>query len=95
MVCKKTGIAETTNPVPQDTTQEQTRDFELTDTQYAYWAGRSSSLPLGDVSCHSYAEYDFENLDRQRYSASWNELIKRHPMLRMSITTDGMQRTSA
>ncbi|MFW5498811.1 MULTISPECIES: amino acid adenylation domain-containing protein [unclassified Maridesulfovibrio] len=95
LVRKKTGIAETASPVPQNIAEEQTKDFELTDTQYAYWAGSSSSLPLGDVSCHSYAEYDFENLDRQRYSASWDELIKRHPMLRMTITTDGMQRTSA
>ncbi|WP_320175464.1 non-ribosomal peptide synthetase/type I polyketide synthase [Maridesulfovibrio sp.] len=95
LVRTKTGIAETTNPAPKNKTEGRTRDFELTDTQYAYWAGRSSSLPLGDVSCHSYAEYDFENLDRQRYSASWDELIKRHPMLRMTITADGMQRTSA
>lgn len=95
LVRKKTGVTEAATPAPDKTVIQQTREFELTDTQYAYWAGRSSSLPLGDISCHSYAEYDYENLDRKRYTSSWNELIKRHPMLRMSITADGMQRTSA
>ncbi|WP_415717913.1 amino acid adenylation domain-containing protein [Maridesulfovibrio sp.] len=95
LVRKKTGTPETPLTAPAKRIEQQIRDFELTDTQYAYWAGRSSSLPLGDISCHSYAEYDYKNLDRQRYSASWDELIKRHPMLRMTITTDGMQRISA
>lgn len=91
LVRKKNESSIRDSPKSANTEKQKVQSFELTDTQYAYWAGRSSSLPLGNVSCHSYAEYNVKNLDRERYSASWNTLIKRHPMLRMIITSDGMQ----
>ncbi|MFA9394167.1 MAG: amino acid adenylation domain-containing protein [Halodesulfovibrio sp.] len=65
--------------------------FPLTDTQYAYWAGRSETMPMGNISCHSYAEYDVESLDLAKYNEAWDALIKRHPMLRMIITDKGQQ----
>lgn len=65
--------------------------FPLTDTQYAYWAGRSETMPMGNISCHSYAEYDVESLNLAKYNEAWDALIQRHPMLRMVITDKGQQ----
>lgn len=93
LVRRKIRDTDENKPQPTTADEQQSQSFELTDTQYAYWAGRSNSLPLGNVSCHSYAEYDVENLIRARYSTSWDALIQRHPMLRMVITADGRQRT--
>ncbi len=66
--------------------------FPLTDIQYAYWAGRSGGMSLSNISCYSYAEYDVEDLDLACYEDAWNEVIARHPMLRMVVTEAGRQR---
>lgn len=72
-------------------TKEETKPFPLTDTQYAYWAGRSETMPMGNISCHSYAEYDVTSLDNEIYVQAWDALIERHPMLRMTINEKGQQ----
>lgn len=79
------------DPTENKKIAEAAKPFPLTDTQYAYWAGRSDIMPMGNISCHSYAEYDIENLDRALYQEAWNALIERHQMLRMTITEKGEQ----
>ncbi len=83
-------VVEESEVVPEDSA-ELGETFPLTDTQYAYWAGRSETMPMGNISCHSYAEYDVESLDLAKYNEAWDALIQRHPMLRMVITDKGQQ----
>ena len=65
--------------------------FGLTDIQHAYWVGRSGVTELGDIACHVYFEIDTEELDIDRYTASWQKVIERHEMLRAIILPDGRQ----
>jgi amino acid adenylation domain-containing protein len=66
--------------------------FPLTEMQQAYWVGRGGHFDLGNIGTHSYVEMPAEALDVERYQWAWNQLIQRHPMLRMVLTTDGRQR---
>jgi amino acid adenylation domain-containing protein len=65
--------------------------FPLTDIQQAYWVGRSSSFDLGNVATHSYSEFQFENLDLQRFKDAFCRLVQRHDMLRAIVTSEGEQ----
>ncbi|WP_051022601.1 type I polyketide synthase [Nocardia pneumoniae] len=69
--------------------------FPLTRVQHAYWVGRSGAFGLSDVSCHIYLEYDCDKLDLDRYEQAWNQVIRRHEMLRAVITEDGRNRILA
>ena len=71
--------------------EERHLPFPLNDVQQAYWIGRSESLELGGISCHYYIEFERTGLDPERLISSWNELIKRHDMLRSYIQEDGRQ----
>jgi len=65
--------------------------FPLTDVQQAYWIGRSDAYALGNVGCHIYMELENKDLDVQKLTASWNQLIQRHEMMRAVILPDGNQ----
>lgn len=65
--------------------------FPLTEIQTAYWIGRQSSV-LGGVGCHAYREFRLADLDLKRLERAWNQLIKRHGMLRAVFTNDGQQK---
>ncbi len=66
--------------------------FPLTDIQEAYWIGTSGLLELGDVSAHTYQEFDFPSLDLPRFDRAWRRLVERHEMLRAVVLPDGTQR---
>ena len=66
--------------------------FPLTENQEAYWLGRSDNLESGGVGIHQYFELQFENFDSRRFANAWQEVIRRHPMLRAVILPDGTQR---
>lgn len=65
--------------------------FLLTDIQSAYLLGRLETFDYGGVSCQIYLEINYEELDKQRCQWCWNQLIKRHEMLRAVICEDGYQ----
>lgn len=65
--------------------------FPLTDMQMAYFVGRNSSFELGGVTEHYYIE-SIADVDIIRLERSLNELIERHPMLRVVFTKQGQQR---
>ncbi|HTF62349.1 MAG TPA: alpha/beta fold hydrolase [Edaphobacter sp.] len=67
--------------------------FPLTPIQHAYWLGRTDLLDYGGVACHVLFEWDISHnqFDLNRLERAWNALIKRHDMLRMVISDDGMQ----
>jgi hypothetical protein len=65
--------------------------FPLTEMQQAYWVGRQKSLELGNVAIHSYLEIRLDHLHVSRLQVAWNEVIRRHDMLRAVILPDGQQ----
>jgi len=67
------------------------RPFPLTDIQMTYLLGRSGHFEMGGVSTHGYKEFTAK-LDLGRLNKSLNQVIKRHPMLRVIIQEDGQQR---
>lgn len=69
--------------------------FDLTDVQYAYWAGRQDDQELGGVGCHAYFEFDGQGNDQDRLKKAWYEVQDAHPMLRAIFTEDGKQKIIA
>lgn len=67
------------------------KQFELTDTQYAYFVGGHDNQIQEEVGCHAYIEIDGEEIDCKRLNDAWNKLQYRHPMLRARFTEDGKQ----
>ncbi|WP_058991277.1 non-ribosomal peptide synthetase [Anaerococcus rubeinfantis] len=67
------------------------KQFELTDTQYAYFVGGHDNERQEEVGCHAYIEIDGEEIDCKRLNDAWNKLQYRHPMLRARFTEDGKQ----
>ncbi|PSV47521.1 hybrid non-ribosomal peptide synthetase/type I polyketide synthase [Photobacterium indicum] len=67
--------------------------FPLTPIQHAYWIGRESWIEYGGIACHVVFEWDkdLSNFDPQQFENAWNALIKRHDMLRMTVTPEGEQ----
>lgn len=68
-----------------------TKEFPLTDVQYAYWIGRQEDQPLGGVGCHAYLELDGEGIEIEKLKVAWKSLLKYHPMLRARFLKDGTQ----
>lgn len=66
-------------------------EFNLTDVQYAYWAGRQKDQILGDIGCHAYFEFDGYIKNVEKLKSSWQILQKAQPMLRAKFTDDGRQ----
>ncbi len=71
--------------------QEPANEFALTDIQSAYLVGRLESFDYGGVSCKVYLEMEYDELDLNKSTEIWNQLIKRHEMLRAIIREDGYQ----
>lgn len=68
--------------------------FPLTESQQALWIGRGDAVDYGNVGCHGYFEWENPNLDVERFRLAWARLIERHPMLRIRILPDGVQRVA-
>ncbi|WP_167147376.1 non-ribosomal peptide synthetase [Actinomyces sp. ZJ308] len=82
-----------TDPASQDapTRGRDAEPFDMTDVQYAYWIGRGRRQQLGGVGCHGYVEIKAGSLDVSRLEASWETVLRAHPMLRACYTSDGKQ----
>ncbi|KUI23038.1 non-ribosomal peptide synthetase [Mycobacterium sp. IS-1496] len=68
--------------------------FPLAPIQHALWVGRNELTELGGVAAHLYVEFDGTDVDPERLGAAAARLAARHPMLRVDILGDGMQRIS-
>ncbi|KUI38329.1 non-ribosomal peptide synthetase [Mycobacterium sp. GA-2829] len=66
--------------------------FLLAPIQHALWVGRNELTELGGVAAHLYVEFDGAAVDPERLGAAAAALARRHPMLRVEILGDGMQR---
>lgn len=65
-----------------------TEPVELSEMQYAYWAGRQSE----NVASHLYIEFFGTQIDIPRLNHAFTKLLKIHPMLRVVILDDGHQK---
>ncbi|QKX04988.1 amino acid adenylation domain-containing protein [Aquimarina sp. TRL1] len=65
--------------------------FRLTPVQLAYMLGRSSDFELGNINTHYYIELECNKLEPKKLEISWNQVIKRHEMLRTKIYSDASQ----
>lgn len=63
---------------------------ELTSMQAACWFGRSGNATLGGVAAHLYAEFDGQFIDLQKLHLALQRLYKEHPILRLSLSADGI-----
>ncbi|WP_370418414.1 amino acid adenylation domain-containing protein [Streptomyces sp. QH1-20] len=66
--------------------------FPLTETQQALWIGRGAAVDFGNVGCHGYFEWERDGLDVPRFERAWEEVVRRHDMLRAVVLPDGTQR---
>jgi bacitracin synthase 1 len=65
--------------------------FPLTGVQMAYLAGRDDQFELGGTSTHLFMEME-SDVDIKRLEVAFNKLINYHPMLRVVVLPDGMQK---
>lgn len=84
-------IPDQTLPVISPDLKNRYEPFPLNDMQQAYWIGRTDSFEMGNVSIHSYTELEIIDLDIERLNLAWQQLIKRHDMLRSIVLPDGQQ----
>ncbi|EMD29316.1 hybrid non-ribosomal peptide synthetase/type I polyketide synthase [Amycolatopsis azurea] len=69
--------------------------FPLTEMQQAQWIGRLGSFDMGGVAPHLYLEFDSGTLDLDRLERAWQQVVRRHEMLRIVVLADGRQRILA
>lgn len=82
------------SPVPQfivHAPEERYLPFPLNDMQQVYWLGQSDSFELGNVAAHYYTEFEFVDLNLEKFNQAWQRLISRHDMLRAIVLPDGQQ----
>ncbi|MCI5193670.1 MAG: amino acid adenylation domain-containing protein [Candidatus Electrothrix sp. AU1_5] len=81
---------------PQATPESEERysPFPLTDIQEAYWLGRGERFEL-HTPTHSYEELACQGLEPVRLEQAWQQLVKRHDMLRAIILPNGQQQILA
>ncbi|GIJ08919.1 non-ribosomal peptide synthetase [Micromonospora andamanensis] len=66
--------------------------FPVTDVQSAYLLGRTGSFAYGGVACHGYGELTYRRIDEVRMVRAWQEVVRRHDMLRAVVDLAGTQR---
>ncbi|BBY15215.1 non-ribosomal peptide synthetase [Mycolicibacterium litorale] len=94
LVGAHTAAPEPRTPQAQTAAQDPDAPFPLAPIQHALWVGRNELTELGGVAAHLYVEFDGHGVDPERLSAAAAALARRHPMLRVEILGDGMQRIS-
>jgi len=69
---------------------DETKSFQMTELQQAYWIGEKSIYSLGTPATW-FTEYESESIDSQKLLAAINRLIEIHPMLRAVYTDNAEQ----
>ncbi|MET1256267.1 non-ribosomal peptide synthetase [Aliikangiella maris] len=67
-------------------------EFPLSDIQYAFIIGRTSSIELGGIPSCMYQEKYLNNIDIAKLESSLRQLIQLHPMLRAAVHNNQSQR---
>lgn len=66
--------------------------FPLTEIQQAYWLGRGDTFEFGNISAHSYDEFEVYDIDTALLEKAWNKVVKQHDMLRCIVLPEGTQK---
>jgi amino acid adenylation domain-containing protein len=66
--------------------------FPATEVQRAYWLGRNPEFTLGGVGSSWYWEFDGSGVDLDRLERCWNQVVRRHEMMRAVFDDDARQR---
>jgi len=84
--------AQTSSVLPQAMPDPENRHspFPLTDIQEAYWLGQNERFEL-HAPTHAYEELACRGLEADRLEQAWQQLIRRHGMLRAVILPSGEQ----
>ena len=72
-------------------TDNRYKPFPLTDIQFAYWMGKNGGHNLSDISTNCYFEVELKNIEIGKLEKSFNELIKKHDMMKAIILNEGQQ----
>jgi amino acid adenylation domain-containing protein len=72
--------------------EQRAEPFPLTDVQQAYYLGRGDAFELGNVACRLYLEFDSDGVDLARLETAFQQLVRRHDMLRAVAEPGGRQR---
>lgn len=65
--------------------------FDLTEMQQSYYVGRNK-FNIDSIGCHTYIEFEIDEIKEELLEKSWNILLKHHPMLRAKILKNGKQK---
>lgn len=68
------------------------KEFELTPLQSAYAMGKSHNYIYGGIGSNFYVELDVSRYNKEEIESAWNVLIKRHDMLRVTISKKWKQK---
>lgn len=79
-------------PGDEERARINSRPFELTPLQQAYWLGQNSHGVMSGPS-HLYFEREARSLDLERFGRALELLIARHAMLRSFVTSEGRWQT--
>ncbi|MGK7945196.1 MAG: amino acid adenylation domain-containing protein [Microcystaceae cyanobacterium] len=71
--------------------EQRHQPFPFHDIQQAYWMGRTPNFEFS-IPSHSYVEFEGKNIDPKRLSKAWQEVVKRHEMLRAVMLPNGQQK---
>ncbi|WP_280363682.1 non-ribosomal peptide synthetase, partial [Nocardia wallacei] len=84
-----------TDAVAEVVVVDRSGPFPLAVMQHAFWIGRSPAHELGGVAAHFYSEFDHAGgVEPERLERAVRALTARHPMLRVAIDAEGMQRVT-
>jgi amino acid adenylation domain-containing protein len=78
-------------PRIQPKPEERFTAFPLTDMQQAYYLGRSELFDLGGIPAHGCLEFERESVDVERLEEAFNEVVRRHDMLRAVFLSESEQ----
>jgi amino acid adenylation domain-containing protein len=70
---------------------ERFKPFPMTEIQQAYWLGRGDTFEFGNISAHSYDEFQVFDINPERLESAWNNVVRQHDMLRCVVLPTGLQ----
>ncbi len=76
----------------EDTVDDKSDIFALSELQQAYLIARKSKLPFTKIATHCYLELVFRNYSHETFENAVGQLVQKHDMLRCYFTDDGKQK---
>lgn len=90
-VFKAKGKSKSDNNGIMEKTLDCNNPFPLNEVQQAFWLGMEDVFPLGSIPPLFFVELEKNSLNIEKLQYAWNELVRRHEMLRAVILLSGQQ----